>query len=455
MGDPPNYLYGSNDTSHPYPSIQLHPEQQHVPLDGSSHRPPLPLASTSDLLYVYTVSFQDFQRCAYMLQTAFDRARDPDRIRIILVDQPKGEACVDVYCNQGDCPRRNQIIVEQRNATESKGPALARHYVQNLLLQHLDDASSFCLGIDGHSIFTNDWDHYAIKDWHRTENEMGILTTYVHDYNLHANIQANGTNTPYPEVPYLCDVTVGTRDLPRNEGATTVHQPTRPLLQSKWGAGFSFGKCHAEQRVRIPAQLDWVFDGEEHSRAALLWMAGYDFYAPSVTGQVVYHNYTENPTITEWNDNPQTEEDLEIGANRVKLMTDQPFSGRVSTRNLDWHGYPRVRDLQQYLDFTGIHNYENTSQWTHVCHRLHFVPYKRPEFLADLLPDWDFVGETGTQNHGNKSLEAAYVKQQREQMLPALPQQCENFLIGINLSIVVGLCLVRFSYCKGSRRNKY
>lgn len=334
------------------------------------------------------------------------------------------DQCIDVYCrlaasisgyNDGTdnsakshCPYREQIVVEQRNAKLSRGPLVARHRLQNLLLKTMQNENlvlgggeeSFCLGIDGHSIFTNDWDRFLVRDWIAAENEMAVITTYVHDGVVGGPLKQNGDNSPYPEVPHLCDVKVGGHGIPRNEGATNIYNATRPILQSKWGAGFSFSKCHTEERVRIDSHTDWVFDGEEFSRAALLWMSGYDFYSPTVYGQAVYHNYTGNSVITSWNSNPspKKDEEVEMGHNRVKLHVGQPFEGKVSTIDFDRYSPQRkARSLEQFLNFCGIGSYENTSNWTHVCHQLHFVPYERPEVVEAMIPGWRQVDSaTGT-----------------------------------------------------------
>ena len=54
----------------------------------------------------------------------------------------------------------------------------------------------------------------------------------------------------------------------------------RPKLSTLWAAGVAFSKCHAEREVPYDPYTPHVFDGEEFSRGARLWTAGYDFYTP-------------------------------------------------------------------------------------------------------------------------------------------------------------------------------
>jgi len=426
-----NYLLGklnANHTAHPFPDFQLDPDVQHVPLDPSQSqlRPPKPVIisggddgsssvasfTSNATVLVTTASFRDSKRCGYTLFTAFHRARHPHRVRALVVDQVLDgeERCLDAYCDLAaaeeaasavagesstnnssetqSCPYKDQIEIVERDARKSKGPAATRAVAQ----EHVRDDDELCLGVDAHSVFTNDWDLFVIKDWLDTENEMGVVTTYIHDA-VDAVIAPNGDNRPWDATPYICDIKVGGAGLPRMEGATTVANVTRPILTSGLGAGFTFSKCHAERRVRIDPHHEWVFDGEEFSRAAQLWMSGYDLYNPTMYGHAVYHNYTGNPKQVTWNDenlmdvqNKAREE--EMGNNRVKLHIGQPFEGLVNTK--DFHLYSateQARTLEQFLKFKGM-DYDHPENWTHSCHQLHWVPYKHPEVVEAVVPGW-------------------------------------------------------------------
>jgi hypothetical protein len=57
---------------------------------------------------------------------------------------------------------------------ESKGPSFAR------FLQHemMDDAE-FCMQIDSHTYFVNNWDKEVLTMWGATKNEYAVISTQL------------------------------------------------------------------------------------------------------------------------------------------------------------------------------------------------------------------------------------------------------------------------------------
>ncbi|KAF0775030.1 hypothetical protein AaE_001270, partial [Aphanomyces astaci] len=82
---------------------------------------------------------------------------------------------------------RSQIRVDELHADSARGPVFARHHQQKLI--HDEE---FCLQVDAHSAFTKDWDLGVVSDWKATNNEMAVLSTYLHD--LHNFISDDGSN---------------------------------------------------------------------------------------------------------------------------------------------------------------------------------------------------------------------------------------------------------------------
>ena len=75
--------------------------------------------------------------------------------------------------------------------------------------------------MDAYSIFTNHWDIEIIKDWQRTGNEMGILSTYLH--HVHPEFVENNGDNNYPlAVPHLCKPKRGSNGLVRYEQSSMV-----------------------------------------------------------------------------------------------------------------------------------------------------------------------------------------------------------------------------------------
>ncbi|KDO27967.1 hypothetical protein SPRG_07244 [Saprolegnia parasitica CBS 223.65] len=358
--------------------LELAPAQQHTPLDAALQhlRPPPPFVPPSPRLFVGLSVFRDGDRCGYTIFTGFQRASHPERLRFGVIDQVATDdvTCIDAYCklakNQWpshECQYKDHITVESRPAGASRGPTYARHLQQQLI--HADD--DFCLQLDAHSVFTNDWDAALLREWERTENEMAVLTTYLHD--LHGYVGGDGKNWPPSQLPHLCTTTRGGSGCVRNVGASMLHHPQRPQMTALFGAGLSFSKCHAEKRVLVDPHTPWLFDGEEFLRASHLWTHGYDLYSPSIS--VIYHNYSSVPNrfFALPVDAALRERETTMGRNRYNLVLGLPVDGPVTTADLDRYGFGSARSLQAYLAFAGIDL--NTNNDAQSCKQLHWQPY--------------------------------------------------------------------------------
>eukprot|EP00937_MAST-01D_sp_MAST-1D-sp2_P001857 g1857.t1 len=279
-------------------------------------QPPAPGAQPHDLadsatIFVGIASYRD-RRCGPTLRDAFAAARYPRRVFIGLVQQngPHDLDCVEHMCEleaservrlkqpPAPCEFRAQVRVTSMKSTEAAGPAVARHHQQKLIR----DGDDFCLQCDAHSAFRTGWDVHLVREWLLTHNEFAVLTTYP------PRIEERRHGQPYaplglPEaasVPHLCRTKVNGHGMFRNEQASSLFAPGHsPMLTSKWAAGFSFSKCHAERHVPNDPHLRYVWDGEEASRAARLWTNGYDFYTPSKA--LVYHDYSQDGTVVDMN----------------------------------------------------------------------------------------------------------------------------------------------------------
>lgn len=281
-------------------NVKLDPSVQHIPLTASqTHlRPPPPRIPDNADMFVGLSVFRDGYRCAKTILTGLKRATHPERIYFGVVDQvnPGDDKCIDEFCKmakaewpeKGECPYRDHVRIDEHLADDSRGPTLARHFQQKLLRKE-----EFCLQLDGHSIFTNKWDENLVAEWTRVNNEMAVLTTYLH--HIHDFVLENGDNKHPNSLPHLCTTIRGGNGLVRNEGASMIGGSKFPQLSALWGAGLSFSKCHAERRVPIDSHTLWMFDGEEFLRSSHLWTYGYDMYSPSELGSVVYHNYSKVP----------------------------------------------------------------------------------------------------------------------------------------------------------------
>ena len=71
-----------------------------------------------------------------------------------------------------DCPRIDQIRKVAVHNVAAKGPAWARALGRKIL-----GNEEFCLQIDAHSEFVQDWDYISKREWAAAGNEFGIIST--------------------------------------------------------------------------------------------------------------------------------------------------------------------------------------------------------------------------------------------------------------------------------------
>jgi hypothetical protein len=372
-------------------SVKLDPSVQHIPLDPAQAQlrpPPAQIPASFDIFVGLSV-FRDGYRCGKTIFTGIKRAKYPERLFFGVVDQVNDgdERCLDEYCkmaeaewpDKGPCPFKDHIRVDIHSASESRGPTLARHQQQKLIQQE-----EFCLQLDGHSIFTNLWDENILAEWKRVNNEMAVLSTYLH--HIHDFVKENGDNALSASLPHLCTTMRGSNGLVRTVGASMISGSKFPQLEALWGAGLSFNKCHAERRVPVDSHTLWMFDGEEFLRASRLWTNGYDMYSPSELGSVVYHNYSKVPARFEHiTVDPQVKKrESEMGINRFNHLVGKPVKGLVDTYELDKYGFGSVRSFESYLQFSGVTFQEGVND-TESCEQLHWVPYENATEVETLM----------------------------------------------------------------------
>ncbi|RLN45596.1 hypothetical protein BBJ29_007459 [Phytophthora kernoviae] len=383
-------------------SVKLDPSVQHIPIEASQSQlrpPPAQIPSSFDIFVGLSV-FRDGYRCGKTIFTGLKRAKYPERLFFGVVDQVNNgdEKCLEEFCkmaeaewpDKGACPYKDHIRVDERSASESRGPTLARYQQQKLIQQE-----EFCLQLDGHSIFTNLWDENLLAEWKRVDNEMAVLSTYLH--HIHDFVKENGDNALSASLPHLCSTTRGSNGLVRTVGASMIKDGKFPQLEALWGAGLSFNKCHAERRVPVDSHTLWMFDGEEFLRASRLWTSGYDMYSPSVLGSVVYHNYSKVPARFEHItvDLAVKKRESEMAVNRFNHLVGKPIKGLVDTYELDKYGFGSVRSFEQYLKFAGVTFQEGVND-TGSCEQLHWVPYSNATEVEAIVGNgWKLQTTTG------------------------------------------------------------
>eukprot|EP00978_Attheya_sp_CCMP212_P047642 scaffold422776_cov67-Attheya_sp.AAC.2 len=320
------------------------------------------------------IPYSDGKRCGSTLKDLFDKAKHPDKVFVGLIEQniPKHDKeCLVEYCalhgvsirghhkmlvDTDKCPHYDQIRLLAVYNIGAKGPSYARSLARKVM-----ENEEYCLQIDAHSSFTNNWDTFAKEDWAKMDNEYGILST------VPANVKDKGNE----EVPRQCRAKQMDTGIPAYSFPADgkVEHLQKPLLSRAWSAGFSFAKCHLEESAPYDPFAPLLWDGEQFPR-----FARYDVYTP--TRNIVYHDPEPNRNDPKgW---PKQEEIRQMSLKRVQtfLQIDGGDAKRSSQANLGIYGLGKRRTLRQLMDFVGVDLYQRTGNGENMrCANPQWVPY--------------------------------------------------------------------------------
>lgn len=246
-------------------------------------------------IFVAIASYRDYQ-CRYTVESIFNRAKNPHRIRIGVVDQiVDGE---DDVCNepiepcdqkpeQALCKYQDQIDLYKMEARLSIGPVFARH------LGHRQYRGEYyATQSDAHVTYTQNWDADIIEQMEATHNEMAVLTTYLTDIQGSIDDQGHSLRSTRP---IMCNTDyeggsqgMHLRHLSQPERYPSIHGV--PQLEPWWAAGYSFSRGHFVVNTPYDSYASaMIFQGEEMSIGIRGFTVGYDFYAPERS--VCFHHY--------------------------------------------------------------------------------------------------------------------------------------------------------------------
>eukprot|EP00929_Paragymnodinium_shiwhaense_P039505 TRINITY_DN20732_c0_g1_i2.p1 TRINITY_DN20732_c0_g1~~TRINITY_DN20732_c0_g1_i2.p1 ORF type:complete len:620 (-),score=128.81 TRINITY_DN20732_c0_g1_i2:145-2004(-) len=271
------------------------------------------------------------------------------------------------------CEPAGRIRVFRMTAREARGPAYARAR-QPLLLSQGAQLEDFCMQIDAHTVFLQDWDDFLLGDWATTKNEYAVLTTYPtgSDQLREDGSQPNVNN--HWEMPVLCEAQMLGPGLVRNAQASAVANLDKPCLSKLWAAGLSFARCHAERDVPNDPQMQGIFMGEEFSRASRLWTNGYDLYA--ITRPVIVTYYGADKKNTEGFNHGTPEQAKKARDRQATLVKFQGADlSQQAVDALRGYGMGNRRNFEDYIAITGVdtvhHKYRSTP-----CYVKRWYPWK-------------------------------------------------------------------------------
>lgn len=332
-------------------------------------------------------------RCGQTMFNAFDRALNASRIHIGIVQQKMNTGdefdCISIFCalmkenGHPTCPYLNNIEIVRVDGAKSTGPIWARAIGMSMVHPHHD----FCMQVDAHVDFMKHYDYYLQRMWAMTENEYGILSTYVG--NLAADMSVSGevlVGHPHYEIPVILGIEPGGHNVARNQQANGGSCFSKPLMGLTWAAGWSFAKCHFERNIPNDPFLTGMFDGEEFSRYIRAWTHGYDVYTPH--RPIVFHDYIHSRAwqlVREgtWNGNPP---DLQKAIARYNSLVEKNGAKALDDKVF---GLGSQRTLDQYIEFAGIDPRSSEDLHKDMTGSLKFVVFEEdPKMIHTKAPPY-------------------------------------------------------------------
>lgn len=329
-------------------------------------------------IFVAIASYRDFQ-CRFTVESLFNRAKYPNRLRVVAVDQITDE---DPSCgiaikscesdpNQALCKYKNQIDILEIAAQLSVGPIFARH-----LGHRMYRGEYYAMQIDAHVTFIQDWDVDIIQQFESTNNEMAVLSTYLTD--IVGSIDQQGRSKRKTR-PIMCNTDFEGSGAERHlrHNAQPECQPAiknTPQLQPYWAAGWSFSRGHFVVNVPYDLYAPMVFMGEEMSVGIRGFTYGYDHYASS--SSICFHTYANGINAVKRNKVPKYWENSHSyqgmylkGMKRllgIVKMNPEVRDSEWIHDDEDFYGIGKVRKPEQFYKTFGIDVVRKKAQ-KHLC----------------------------------------------------------------------------------------
>ena len=214
-----------------------------------------------ETIYITIASYRD-PECPLTIESIFQRAKFPKRIKIVVVDQyidGTDDKCIEpkIPCEQDPsqvlCEYANQLESVYMDARLGIGPVFARH-----LGFRAYRGEYFAMQIDAHVRFVEHWDDSIVEQWKSANNEMTVMTTYLSD--LNNSIDPVTNKAIRPGRPIMCATDYEgsgkykhLRHGQQPEGPAMIHG--EPTLHPFFAAGFSFARGHFAAQGMLALKL--------------------------------------------------------------------------------------------------------------------------------------------------------------------------------------------------------
>ena len=331
-----------------------------------------------ETILVTIASYRD-PECRNTVESIYARAKHPDRIRTVVVDQLRRDLG-DVPCTQPTtslsceddpeqvlCRYRHLIQSYELDARLAVGPTFARHIANRMYR-----GEYFVLQVDAHVRFVQQWDSDIVEQWKSAHNEMAVLTTYMLD--LNGSIDPDTHASRKGTRALLCNVYwEGSIFKNGQQGARPPGIHGTPTLHPFWAAGLSFSRGHFVVQVPYDQYLPQIFQGEEMSMTLRGFSFGYDYYAPERNicfHMYAVHKFRENRlAVPNFSENKKLFEGVEDQAMRrlISILGINHNNEDYQNIDEDMYGLGKVRSLEIFFATFGIdvkkHTMEDNLCW--------------------------------------------------------------------------------------------
>jgi len=274
----------------------------------------MPQRKKDDSLFVSIASYRD-ENCLNTLLQAFQKAKNPEKLFIGLVQQNCVENCLsgilengkvietepDENCYDAFCSTKvgkpycesghiRHLFLEE---SLSLGPYMARFFASKLWY-----GEEWFLQIDAHMTFLQDWDFISKQMLKNAPTKRPVISHYPPPHT--ASLEEK-SSLPAAR---LCGPTFsddqGEAQIIRL--GFTDYYDKKKLKQPRFApfAGAGLFLAHSDFLKDVPYDpfLPWMFMGEEIIMSARLWTNGYDIYSP--TQPVLGHIYVRRNKPKFW-----------------------------------------------------------------------------------------------------------------------------------------------------------
>lgn len=231
-------------------------------------------------IFVSIPSYRD-PDTANTVKDLFEKAEFPERLWVSVYEQ---NASGDPNCQEllADHKWVEHIITLVAPSHDATGPMTARAQIEIKCLPLVRDRVKYILQIDAHMRFRKDWDTDLIKQLEACPSSKPILSAYPVNFHTPPRGKAEiKWGRLLPTFIFFTDFHAKL-GLPEFKSQTFHKAPTSPVPTAYWAAGFSFAPIELVEEVPYCSNYDYVFLGEEFSRAMMYYTHGWDIFVPSV-----------------------------------------------------------------------------------------------------------------------------------------------------------------------------